>query len=147
MFGENAMTKLVEFCQLNGDLTDLFGFLGSQFLAMPLGITELPEVMEAGPDGVHDRKDTRTPTRIRQTMRMEVFVLQTKPVARDEASQEIQPADVCLGAAQGLVANGKQVERKFSVKNDRIDTLNEDVLENGIRLDRIHSAPDLDDKL
>ena len=68
-------------------------------------------------------------------------------MGRDEASQEVQPADVCLGAAKGLVANRKQVERKCLVENDRIDTLNEDVLENWIRFDRIHSTLHLDNKL
>ena len=52
-----------------------------------------------------------------------------------------------MRAAKGLVTNQKQVERKFSVKNDRVDTLNEDFLENEIRIDRIHSTPYLDDNL
>ena len=46
VFWENTVMELVEICQLQDDLMNMFGCLGGHVLSMPLLVAKLPKVME-----------------------------------------------------------------------------------------------------
>ena len=92
MLWQDTETEVVQVRQLLGDLTSLLRGLSRHIFAMPLLIPEEPQSKEIVPDGVHDREEARKATRVRHAMSGEVLILETDPVTRDKAAQQVQPS-------------------------------------------------------
>ena len=90
---------------------------------MALGIAEDPQLMKTITYTSQNTQDARMATTIRQAIVAEIVILKGEPVSRDEATNEINPANGLLRPAQALILGRVACKPKFAVKNEGIDTL------------------------
>ena len=96
---------------------------------MTLGVTEGPQFEETVTHTPQNMQDARTTTTIKQSIVMEVLILEGYPVSRDEATDEVNRANGILRPTQALILSRVTCEGKFMVENERIDSLQHDILE------------------
>ena len=90
---------------------------------MVLRTAEYPQLMETVTYTSQNTQNAWTATVVRHGMAAMIVVLKRAPVNRDEATDEINPANGVLRPTQALILSRVVGKRKFVVQNERVDTL------------------------
>ena len=112
-------------------MTSEFRVVGGRVVMMALGAAEKPHLMEIGEDGREKRGQRQNRGR-RRGRGSEKAAVEQQPVIEKEATEAGTPASLSLVEAERVI--GSRVERKIKggASEERVETIMEDVAENGI---------------